>query len=156
SADGASPDRRQSPEHGFGIKQSGHRANDAPHSRQRGSLPQEEPAHTFRRKTERQQDADFRHALLEPELKEQRHEQQRRDDQEEAEPKKQLTKILRLSDPFERLLMHWLEPQPDGLRLEGCQQIGLESPPEFAGGHVRPVRVTKRGQVSEAVSPHLL
>ena len=99
AADGAAPHRGERPQHRFGVSDAAQRAHDAAHQRQRDAFDQQQAPHLLRRQTQRQQGPDFGGALFEPELKEQRHQQQRGHDQEEAEPEKELAEVLRLAPP---------------------------------------------------------
>src|ERR1041385_2560738 len=125
--DGAVPDRSQSPQHCFGVSHAPHRAENAADQRQRRSLGEEETADLSRKKTQCQQSADFGRALLESELEEECHQQQRCDNQKNAEPQKKLAEILRLLGRLERLLADRLEAQTQFRGIESCEQAGFET-----------------------------
>ncbi len=85
----------------------------------------------FGREAEGEQDADFRGALFEAELKEEGHEQQGGDDQEDAEAEKELAEVLGLGGGLEGLLADGLEAEAEGLRAEVAQEVLFQRALEF-------------------------
>src|SRR5439155_23695539 len=102
--------------------------------RQRATFEQQQPSHLPRREAEREQRADFRRALFDAELKQQRHQQQRGGDEEEAEAEKQLAEILRLFGGCERLLPYRLEAQADRSRVKRRDKFFFKFRPGLLDG----------------------
>src|SRR5262249_5293638 len=112
-SDAAAPDRRQAPQQRLGLAEPGQCSQQAAKTRQDRDLFQEHFADLFGCKTEREKSADFSRALFEAELKQQRHEQERRDNKKDTEAKEQIAKILRLICGFERLLANGFEAETE-------------------------------------------
>src|SRR5207247_7681227 len=98
--------------------------------------------------------ADLSRPLFESELKQQRHQQQGRSNKKDAEPEKELAKILRLIRGLERLLAHRFEPEPEVLRAEICQHIPINRLATPAGEDAGRYLITDGGQRAESVCPH--
>ena len=118
-AHGVAPDGGERVEHRARIPDAARRAEQRPEQRKPRALQQEQPPHLLGRETQRQQRAHLRRALLDAELKQQRHQHARRDDEEEAEPDEQPAEVLPLAARLERLLAHGLEDEAEvgGLEL---------------------------------------
>ena len=105
-------------QHGAGVADAAERADESADEGERRTFAEEQSADLFRRETEREQRADFGGALLQTELEEHRHQQQRRHDDEQAEADEQPTEVLRLRGGLERLFAHRLEAQAEFLGFE--------------------------------------
>ena len=81
-ANGVAPGRGQTPDHGARVGQAPQRPQQSPHESQRRPFAKQQPAHLPCREAQRQKGPDLGRALFEPELKEQRHQQQCRHYQE--------------------------------------------------------------------------
>src|SRR5256885_2382359 len=93
SADGRIPNRIQPPNHQARVSKSPKEADQCSNRRQDATFTQKQLANAPRRETKRQQRAGFNDALLETKLKQQRHEQQRGDNEEQTEPNEQAAEI---------------------------------------------------------------
>ena len=134
------------------------RTNRTAHECQHQSFAQEKIPHLLRREAEREQCADFWRALFEAELKQHRHQQQRRCDNEKTEAEKQSTEVLRFFRRLESLFTHWLEAQTQFLRFKIGENLFLQCGAKFVNrvGCVCRNRKPNRSQITEAIAPHHL
>src|ERR1043165_6752674 len=103
-ADCVSPNSGQAPKHRFGVTKSSEGSEQPAESCDDSPFFQQHFADLLRRESEGEKSADFGRALLETELKEHGHEEEGRDDEEDAEAEEEITKVLRLICGFKRLL----------------------------------------------------
>ena len=155
-ADRIAPERGQTVEHRLRIADAAQHPEHAPDERNGDSLAQQQIPNALGREAECEQGADFVRALLDAKLKEQRHEDERRENQEEAEPDEQPAEILRLRTGRKRLRPHRLEAEAEGCRFDASEQALLYRCNEVAGSAVCRNGKANGGETSETVCPHLL
>ena len=110
-------------QHRAGVCDATERAEKSTDEGERRAFTEKQPTHLFRREAEREQRADLRGALLKTKLEQHRHQQQRRDDNEQAETDEQSAEVLRLLGSLERLFAHRLEAQAEFLGFEGGENF---------------------------------
>ena len=143
-------------QHGARVENSACDSEHAADEGQRRAFEQEQFPHAPRRETQRQQSPDFRRALLQAELKEQRHQDERRADEEKAEPDKQPAEVLGLRGGTQCLLPNRTEGEAQFSRLNLRSKLAANFRPSLLDGGVGRNDPADGGEFSKPVPPHLL